>query len=121
MTMENEAEINMKPMVFWGVGIFLLTVLMSLYAWFTLPAGAQIATHWGLEGRPDGWSDKTSGLAIIPIMELVVIGVYLFALKFHAQTPEYCTFTWGYQDRGFAVPCSDILSAVTDYTDCTWN
>jgi len=80
--MENEAEINMKPMVFWGVGIFLLTVLVSLYAWFKLPVGAQIATHWGLEGRADGWSDKTSGLAIIPIMELVVIGVYLFALKF---------------------------------------
>jgi uncharacterized membrane protein len=82
MTMENESEINMKPMIFWGVGLFLLTVLVSLYAWFTLPAGAQIATHWGLEGRADGWSDKTMGLAIIPIMELVVIGVYLFALRF---------------------------------------
>ena len=77
--------------------IFYLSVLSavamgiySLYSWFQLPADAVIATHWNASGEADGFSSKTFGLALIPLITLAIGGLlkalpYLEPRKKHLQ------------------------------------
>ncbi|MGZ5199287.1 MAG: DUF1648 domain-containing protein [Telluria sp.] len=37
-----------------------------------LPAGAQIAIHWGPDGQPDAWVGQWSVLLVIPIVSSVI-------------------------------------------------
>lgn len=45
------------------VGVMLIA---STWAWFQLPADAQVPIHWGADGQPDDWADKTVGLFLMP-------------------------------------------------------
>lgn len=45
------------------VGVMLVA---STWAWFQLPADAQVPIHWGADGQPDDWADKTVGLFLMP-------------------------------------------------------
>ena len=47
------------------LGAMLLT---SAWAWTQLPPGAQVPIHWGADGQPDGWADKTVGLFLMPLI-----------------------------------------------------
>lgn len=41
-------------------------LLVSAWAWLQLPADAQVPIHWGPDGQPDDWADKTLGLFLLP-------------------------------------------------------
>ena len=46
---------------------------VGVWAWRMLPAGAQIATHFGLSGEPNGFMSKGPGLAVAPIAGFLVV------------------------------------------------
>jgi uncharacterized membrane protein len=52
---------------------------VGVWAWRMLPAGAQIATHFGLSGEPNGFMSKGPGLAVAPIAGLLVVLLLAFA------------------------------------------
>lgn len=58
--------------------VILLPMIFSLIVWDRIPE--QIATHWGIDGEPDGWSSKMVGLVVIPFFLLLVHLVCLIAV-----------------------------------------
>lgn len=61
---------NLKTMIITSI-IILVPIVVGLVMWNQLPA--EIATHFGANGQPDGWSSK----------EFAVIGIPLFLLAIH--------------------------------------
>lgn len=61
---------NLKTMIITSI-IILAPIVAGLLLWDQLPA--EIATHFGSDGEPDGWSSK----------EFAVIGLPLFLLAVH--------------------------------------
>jgi uncharacterized membrane protein len=49
-----------------------LMAAISAYAWVVLPPDAQLATHWGLDGKVNGHMGKTMGLIVVPAIALLV-------------------------------------------------
>lgn len=56
------------------VSFVLLAAMLavSAWGWNSLPAAAQMATHWGLDGRPNGYMPKAVGLFIAPVIAAVL-------------------------------------------------
>jgi len=50
--------------------IVLIAVLMSAWAWPSLPEDARIAIHFDLQGAADGFAGKTLGLLLMPAIML---------------------------------------------------
>ncbi len=48
---------------------------VGAWAYRTLPPGAEIAVHFNAHGEPDGFAPKWPGLAVAPIIGLVVVVV----------------------------------------------
>ena len=65
-------------MILVSLVVFAITLLLAAYAWVTLPPGSQIPNHWNAAGEVDGYSGKTMGLLLIPLITLGLTG--LFAL-----------------------------------------
>ena len=55
----------------------LLPILAGLILWNTLPE--KIATHWGPDGQPDGWSGRASAVFFHPLFLLVMHWVCILA------------------------------------------
>ncbi len=45
-------------------------LLLSTWAWLSLPADAQVPIHWGLDGQANGFADKTIGLFLVPLITI---------------------------------------------------
>ncbi len=61
--------------------ITLLPILFGVYVWDKLPE--QIATHWGINGQPDGYSSKAFAVFFIPLFMFLLYWLLLFVeLKF---------------------------------------
>ncbi len=56
--------------LFFSTLVLLLPVAIGVILWDQLPD--RIATHWGLEGTPDGWSGKGMAVFGIPLMLLAM-------------------------------------------------
>jgi uncharacterized membrane protein len=48
---------------------------VGVWAFRMLPAGAEIATHFNVRGEPNGFMGKAFGLAVLPIIGLVVVSI----------------------------------------------
>jgi hypothetical protein len=60
-----------------GGGIVLLAMVgISVYAWVTLPPGAQVPLHFGIGGYRN-WQPKTIALITYPVIGAVVFAVVL--------------------------------------------
>jgi len=57
-----------------GIVAVLAALIFGLWALPALPE--QVATHWGLDGQPDGWSSRTSAAILLPAIG-VGMGVLL--------------------------------------------
>ena len=66
-----------KKQLFLTSAIILLPVLVGLLLWDQLPD--QIATHWGLGGKANGWSSKASAVFGMP---LFLLATHWFCLYF---------------------------------------
>jgi uncharacterized membrane protein len=57
---------------------FVLVLLQFAAAAYLYPhMPDQIATHWNLAGEADGYGSKSMGLFLIPVLELVLVPVFL--------------------------------------------
>lgn len=64
------------------IATFILIAASLLTAAFTYPVAPEmIPTHWNLSGEPDAWSDKTYGLAIIPVIIIAAALIFGMLLK----------------------------------------
>ena len=57
--------------------LLLLPILAGLVLWNLLPD--TIATHWGADGQPDGWSSKLFAVLGLPLFMVVIHWVCIFA------------------------------------------
>ncbi len=65
---------NRRPMILLSVAVVAAMLVLAAWAWAQLPADAQVPVHWGVDGRPDGFADKTVGLFLLPgIAALIAI------------------------------------------------
>lgn len=67
---------NRRRLVIFSAAVIGAMLLMSGWAWFQLPADAQIAIHWGVDGQPNGYAPKTIGLFLLPLITLGVAVVF---------------------------------------------
>src|SRR3989338_6274570 len=61
--------------------VFLITIFimlaLSAFAWMQIPDDALIATHWGIDGKADGFSTKLFALFLMPVTSAVIFLVFL--------------------------------------------
>ena len=60
---------NLKTMIITSI-IILLPIIIGVSLWGILPD--KIATHWGADGSPDGWSSKPFAVFFMPIILLAL-------------------------------------------------
>jgi hypothetical protein len=62
-----------------ALNCLLIAAMFAVAGWaiHMLPAGGQVAIHWGPDGQPDAWVGEWAGLLVIPI----VAGVVWFLLS----------------------------------------
>jgi uncharacterized membrane protein len=60
-----------RPAIISAVVIGILVVI-SAWAWLSLPADTEVPIHWGPDGQPNGYASKTVGLFLVP---LILVGV----------------------------------------------
>lgn len=67
---------KVRTMIWVSGGVFVLTLLMAVYAWVVLPANAQVPIHWNAAGEIDGYASKTVGLLLVPLLTLFLGGLF---------------------------------------------
>ena len=58
-----------------AAGLVILSGVVSVVAAPALPA--QLITHWNAAGQPDGTMSKAVGLAIVPVLSAVLLGLFV--------------------------------------------
>jgi len=56
-------------------------VAISAWGWVAVPAHAQLAVHWGIDGRPNGFMPKTAGLLMFPGIAIALTGLFVLIPK----------------------------------------
>lgn len=57
----------------------------SLWAGSVIPAGARVPTHWGIDGRVDGWSSKEWALWFTPVLTVGVAALLVVLPRFEPR------------------------------------
>ena len=63
---------NMRPLQAVTAISVVAQLALAGYALTQLPAGAQIAIHWGIDGRADGFADAWFGVLLLPALTLLL-------------------------------------------------
>ncbi len=50
---------------------------ISAWGWVAVPDHAQMAVHWGVDGRPNGFISKTAGLLMLPAIGIALTGLFV--------------------------------------------
>ena len=77
-----------------GFVIAALAVALSVWAYPRLPP--TVATHWSLNGTPDGYSSRGWALSIIPIVLLLMTGLFNVLPKIDPRHENYAKFLGSY-------------------------
>src|SRR5256885_10533807 len=77
-----------------GLVIAALAVAMSIWAYPQLPP--TVATHWGLNGTPDGYSSRLWALASIPVMLVIMTVIFNVLPKIDPRHENYAKFLSSY-------------------------
>ena len=64
-----------------ALALILAAVVVGVWAYLKLPAGAVIPVHFSPHGDPDGFMPKAPGLALMPCIGAVVVLVLAFATR----------------------------------------
>lgn len=72
------------------VGLTVASVVVSVVLYGMMPD--QMVTHWGISGNPDGFMNKFWGMAMFPLMNLFMLGVYFFVPKFEPKKENLAKF-----------------------------
>lgn len=68
-----------------GASVFLAAAL-----YWMMPE--KMITHWGIYGQPDGWMNKFWGMAMFPMLNIFMLGVYFFVPKFEPKKENLADF-----------------------------
>ena len=77
-----------------GLVIAALAVAMSIWAYPQLPP--TVATHWGLNGTPNGYSSRLWALSIIPLMLVIMTVIFNVLPKIDPRHENYAKFLSSY-------------------------
>lgn len=77
-----------------GLVIAALAVAVSIWAYPRLPP--TVTTHWSLRGTPDGFSSRGWAIALIPIVILVMTGLFRVLPKVDPRRENYDKFLGTY-------------------------
>ena len=77
-----------------GLVIAALAVAISIWAYPSLPP--RVATHWDLRGTPDGFSSRAWAVALIPIVIIVMTGLFNVLPKLDPRRENYAKFLSSY-------------------------
>jgi len=77
-----------------GLVIAALAVAMSIWAYPQLPP--TVATHWSLNGTPDGYSSRLWALVIVPLMLVVMTVIFNVLPKIDPRHENYAKFLSSY-------------------------
>ncbi|MEM8809992.1 MAG: SdpI family protein, partial [Cyanobacteria bacterium P01_G01_bin.38] len=58
---------------------------LSVWAWWQLPSGSQVPTHFNIQGVPDRYGGKAEGLLLLP---LITLGIMLINLAIPKIAPH---------------------------------
>lgn len=75
--------------------IFLLIIAITILAYPHLPE--EIATHWNLDGKPNGFSSRFEGVSIIPLITLALYVLMLVAPSLDPRKENYLKFLKAYR------------------------
>ncbi len=75
--------------------IFFLIIAVTILAYPHLPE--KIVTHWNLEGKPDGFSSRFTGVSLIPFITLGIYGLMLVAPLLDPRKENYVKFLKAYR------------------------
>jgi uncharacterized membrane protein len=51
-------------------------LVVTAWGWTATPDDARIAVHWGINGRPDGYMAKTTGLLLLPCIAAAMSALF---------------------------------------------
>ncbi|MFA6531007.1 MAG: SdpI family protein [Candidatus Micrarchaeia archaeon] len=85
----------MKPIRILALLLVILSFFVSFYSYSLLPE--KIATHWGMSGEANGFSEKSFGTYLLPIITLVVFELLVFFPKIDPMRRDAKGFE-GYYD-----------------------
>ncbi|HZI89149.1 MAG TPA: SdpI family protein [Candidatus Polarisedimenticolia bacterium] len=84
--------------------LWLLLAAMFVLAAVTWPhAPDRIPTHWGTDGKVNGYGGKFEGLVLIPLISLILYALFLVLPKFDPLRVNYATFAGAYTVLRFAI------------------
>lgn len=72
-----------------------LAILLAMFvatAWVWPHAPDTVATHWGVDGQPDAWGSKATGLLMLPGVALGTWAFMLILPRFDPGRANYATF-----------------------------
>jgi uncharacterized membrane protein len=77
-----------------GLVVTAVTVALSFWAYRRLPP--TMATHWGLNGAPDGYSSRLVAVSIMPVVLLVMTLLFNVLPKVDPRRENYAKFFSSY-------------------------
>ena len=66
--------------------VILIPIIIGMILWNQLPD--TIATHWGVNGEPDGYSSKAFAVFALPLLLFAVHWICVFVTKFDPKNKE---------------------------------
>lgn len=55
-----------------------------------------MVTHWGFYGQPNGWMSRFWGMAMLPIINILMLGIYFFVPRFEPNKDNIASFRKDY-------------------------
>jgi uncharacterized membrane protein len=77
-----------------GLVVAALAAGVSAWAYSRLPA--MVATHWNLQGRPDGYSSRFWAAAVMPLVTIGLTGLFNVLPKVDPKRDNYARFLDSY-------------------------
>lgn len=72
-----------------GLGGLVIAAGFSVWAYGRLPG--QVITHWGIDGRPDGWASPLVAAVLIPAVGLALALIFLVLPRIDPRREAYST------------------------------
>ncbi|MCE5322832.1 SdpI family protein [bacterium] len=79
--MEDETTSGMKQVLTAGAYILFIMLVLTVVGWINIPDGQRIVTHWNIKGQPDAYSSKAVGLLGLPVVTLVLTGIFVLLAR----------------------------------------
>jgi len=85
---------NLKHEIF-SITIIVISILSSIYFYSHFPE--RVPSHWNFRGEVDAWSGKTMGAFMLPIILIVMYGMFLALPKLDPKKEKYQQFMKPYK------------------------